>query len=401
MLFLTKMMNYIKTKGFILAFILLPIIVYSQSDKKSKQLFIQAGYQNGYVFATNDFLNGANAEKDTINSFQSFTIKLGKQTTGENQWEQLYKYPNYGIGVYMADFHNPEEIGTPFAIYGFFNAPFKRWNKLTFNYELGFGATFNWKSFNPITNNYNTSIGAGQSFFIDAGLNLQYCLTNRLDIETGFSLTHFSNGALKKPNEGINTIAPKISLKYNFENRPDFIKSEIFEYEKENEWLVSFFGGIKNVIFEDVTIDVIEKYEGINFPVFGISTVFNKQVSYKSKIGVGMSVSYNGALDAQAAVENNELEALDSPFIDKLQLSIYPSYELIINKVSLILQPSFYLYRKNIKTNTPVYYQKIGLKYQFTKDFFAGITLRSYDFKTSDFIEWNVGYRIKWRKKSK
>ena len=43
MLFLTKMMNYIKTKGFILAFILLPIIVYSQSDKKSKQLFIQAG----------------------------------------------------------------------------------------------------------------------------------------------------------------------------------------------------------------------------------------------------------------------------------------------------------------------------------------------------------------------
>lgn len=388
-----------------LLLLMIPFITYSQSDKKLKDNFfknlsIQTGYQNGYVFATNDFIKGANAEKDTINAFQAFTIKLAKQTTGVNQWEQLYKYPNYGFGIYMADFHNPEEIGTPFTIYGFFNAPFKRWNKLTFNYELGFGATFNWKSFNPVNNQYNISIGAGQSFFIDAGLNLQYNLTKKIDVETGFSLTHFSNGALKKPNKGINTIGPKISLKYNFEDRPNFIKNDIPVYEKENEWLISVFGGIKNVIFEDATIDVIEKYEGLNFSVFGISTLFNKQVSYKSKLGIGMSVSYNGAQDAQVAVENNELDALDSPFSDKLQVSIYPSYELIVNKVSLILQPAFYLYRKNLKNNTPVFHQRIGLKYYFSDNFFAGITLRDYDFQTSDFIEWNVGYRIKWEKNS-
>jgi hypothetical protein len=390
---------------FALLLLMIPFITYSQSDKKLKDNFfknisLQTGYQNGYVFATNDFIKGVNAEKDIINAFQSFTIKLAKQTTGKNQWEQLFKYPNYGIGIYMADFHNPEEIGTPFAIYGFFNAPFKRWNKLTFNYELGFGATFNWKSFNPVNNQYNISIGAGESFYIDAGLNLQYNLTKKLDLETGFSLTHFSNGALKKPNKGINTIGPKVSLKYNFADRPHFIKSEIPKYEKENEWLITFFGGIKNVIFEDATIDIIEKYEGLNFPVLGVSTVFNKQVSYKSKLGIGMSVSYNGALDAQVAVENNELDALDSPFSDKLQVSIYPSYELIVNKVSLILQPSFYLYRKNLKNNTPVFHQRIGLKYHFSDNFFAGITLRDYDFQTSDFIEWNVGYRIKWRGKS-
>ncbi|PKP12873.1 MAG: hypothetical protein CVU08_08260 [Bacteroidetes bacterium HGW-Bacteroidetes-3] len=390
---------------FALLLLMIPFITYSQSDKKLKDNFfknisLQTGYQNGYVFATNDFIKGVNAEKDIINAFQSFTIKLAKQTTGKNQWEQLFKYPNYGIGIYMADFHNPEEIGTPFAIYGFFNAPFKRWNKLTFNYELGFGATFNWKSFNPVNNQYNISIGAGESFYIDAGLNLQYNLTKKLDLETGFSLTHFSNGALKKPNKGINTIGPKVSLKYNFADRLHFIKSEIPKYEKENEWLITFFGGIKNVIFEDATIDIIEKYEGLNFPVLGVSTVFNKQVSYKSKLGIGMSVSYNGALDAQVAVENNELDALDSPFSDKLQVSIYPSYELIVNKVSLILQPSFYLYRKNLKNNTPVFHQRIGLKYHFSDNFFAGITLRDYDFQTSDFIEWNVGYRIKWRGKS-
>lgn len=377
-----------------------PVFVFSQTHHFFKNNGLKAGYQNGYVFATNDFIRGANAEKDTINAFQAFSLEFSKQTTGENQWEQLYKYPNYGFGIYMADFHNPEEIGTPFAIYGFFNAPFKRWSKWTFNYDIGFGATFNWKAFNPISNQYNISIGAGESFFIDVGLILQHNLTKKIDIEAGISLTHFSNGALKKPNKGINTIGPNIGLKYNFDDRPEFIKQEIPRFENENEWLIAVFGGINNVIFEAANIDVIEKYEGLNFPVVGISTVFNKQVSYKSKFGLGMSFSYNGALDAQVAVENNELDAIESPFVDKIQLSVFPSYELVMHRVSLILQPAFYLYRKKINNPTPVFHQRIGLKYYFPNNLFAGITLRDYDFQTSDFIEWTIGYRFKRNKSS-
>jgi hypothetical protein len=192
------------------------------------------------------------------------------------------------------------------------------------------------------------------------------------------------------------TIAPKISLKYNFYEPPSFIKQEIPEYKKENEWLISVFGGKKNVIFDSVNIDIIEKYEGVNFPVFGVSTTINRQISYKSKIGIGMSMSYDGSINAQVAVDANELEAVDGPFSDKLQVSIYPSYEFVINRFSLILQPAFYIYRKKLKNQSPVFHQRIGIKYHFSDNFFAGITLRDYQFHISDFIEWNVGYRIKW-----
>lgn len=381
---------------------LFPYLIFAQSDDKHKKnifgnMAIEGMYQNGYVFPTNDFIRGNNAEKDTIDAFQSFSLKLSKQTTGKNQWEQLFNYPKWGIGISVYDFHNPEEIGTPIALYGFFNAPFKRWDKLTLNYELGFGATFNWKAFDPVTNKHNIALGAGQSFLIDVGLNLQYNLTEHIDFEAGFSLIHFSNGALKKPNKGINTIAPKISLKYNFDDSPTFTKQEIPKYNKENEWLVSVFGGKKNVIFDSVNIDVIEKFEGLNFLVLGVSTVFNRQISYKSKIGIGMSISYNGAVNAQVAVDDNELEAIDGLFSDKLQVSIYPSYELVVNKFSLILQPAFYIYRKKLKNQSPIFHQRIGLKYHFTDSFFAGITLRDYKFHVSDFIEWNIGYRIKWK----
>lgn len=386
---------------YILLFLSISILNQAQTDSVGKHknriwenVSIQGMYQKGYVFATNDFLRGSNIESTRINAFQTFSLKYSTQTTGDKLWQQLYKYPNWGIGVYVADFYNPEEIGIPFALFGFFNAPFKRWDKLQFNYELGFGATFNWKSFNPVTNKYNIAIGAGESFMIDAGLNLEYNLTDRIEFVSGFSLTHFSNGALKKPNFGINTVAPKIGLKYNFYNHPAFRTQEVPVFSPKNEWLLSVFGGAKNVIFDSINIDIIEKYEGIYFPVFGISTAYNRQISYMSKIGFGMTFSYDGSVNTQIAIEENELDPVDGPLTDKLQLSIYPSYELVVNKVSLILQPAFYLYRKKIKNQSPDFHQRIGLKYNISDNLFVGITLRDYAFHVSDFVEWNLGFRI-------
>jgi hypothetical protein len=387
----------------ICSFILLnfPQFVNAQIDSTNllknriwNNLSIQASYQNGYVFGTNDFIKGNNAISDTINDFQALSFRLSKQTVGKKLWEQLYKYPEYGIGLYLADFQNPVEIGYPFGIYGFFNAPFKRWREFNFTYEIGFGATFNWKKYDPISNKYNISLGAGQSFLIDAGVSMQYFLTHNLIVEGGFSLTHFSNGALKMPNKGLNTIAPRLSIKYSFYEQPEFIENKVPEYSPNNEWLFTIFGGAKNVIFDSVDVDLVEKYEGLNYPVFGASMTFNRQVSYKSKIGLGMSVSYNGAYDAQVAVDNNELEPIYGSFSDKLQLSIFPSFELVVHKVSLLLQPAFYLYRKKTKNQSPIFYQKIGLKYHITDRFFLGMTLRDYKFHVSDFIEWNIGYRV-------
>ncbi len=388
-------------------FVIFSISLQSQaqtdSTRKSKksiwaQASLQTMYQNGYVFATNDFLRGNNIETDRINAFQAFSLKYSKQTTGQHQWEQKFNYPSWGIGIYIADFYNPEEIGNPIALFGYFNAPFIRWNKLSFNYEIGFGATFNWKSFNPISNQYNVAIGAGESFLIDAGLNLSYPIFKHFDLIAGFSFTHFSNGAIKKPNYGINTLAPKLSLKYNIDQNISFEHHSFPKYKPENEFLVSVFGGIKNVVYDSLNIDLAEKYEGIFFGVFGISAVYNRQISFKSKIGLGMTFSYDGSIDAQLAIEDGDLEQIDGPIGNKLQVSIYPSYEFVVNKLSLILQPAFYLYRKKLKNQSPTFHQRIGLKYHFTKNLFIGITLRDYAFHVSDYIEWNIGYRIKWVK---
>jgi len=394
-----KLVTFMINKLFLLLIILLSIKISAQTTNKdlpkySKLFELEFSYQNGYIFPTNNFVRGNNAENEKINAFQTFSLKLIKQTIGKKIWEQLFNYPEYGLGIYLADFHNPEEIGLPIAFYGYFTAPFQRWEKFTLNYEAGFGVAFNWNNYSP-SNAYNNAIGAKYTVYINLGMKVEYQLLKRFSIGLGVSLTHFSNGRLKAPNYGLNTIAPKISVIYKlYKPKLQFIKQNVPAFNKKNELYLSAFFGLKNIIYDSLNIAVSEKYEGESYYVFGLSTLFNRQVSYKSKIGLGIDFSYDGSVNAQIAVDNGQLQINGGAFSDKLQVSIFPSYELVINKVSIIIQPSFYIYRKKLKNQSPVFYQRVGLKYNFYKNFYVGLNLRAYQFHISDFIEWNIGYRI-------
>lgn len=360
---------------------------------------IRGTFQPGRVFPTNDFVRGHNFSNDTIDGYRALSFVLLKQTKGDKLWEQLFNYPVYGIGIYSAVFQETKELGTPIAVYGFFSAPFVRSNRLCFNYELGLGLTFNWRNFDPLSNPNNIAISAEKSVYIEAGLNVEYQLSKRYFLGAGYGLYHFSNGHLKLPNFGLNMQALKFSLRYQLNNADvSFVKNPVPPFAKHFEWDISVYGGAQNVIYSGNDVDIITKYEGLSFPVFGINNTFSRRVSYKSKIGAGFSVGYNGAINAQIAVENGELEEKDLPFGNHITMSVYPSYELVINKMALIIQPGFYIYRKKTAEATPLFYQRIGVKYHFYKNYYAGINLRAYKLHVSDFIEWNIGRSISWEK---
>ena len=90
------------------------------------------------------------------------------------------------------------------------------------------------------------------------------------------------------------------------------------------------------------------------------------------------------------------MDEVDLPFMDHIELSVYPSYELVVNRLSLLIQPGFYVYRKKTEELSPDFYQRVGVKYDFLKDYFFGVNLHAYKLHISDFIEWNIGRRINW-----
>lgn len=393
----------VNSKNFILIFALLNVlsskalysadISLSDSTKKQPDLTLFASYQQGKVLLTNDFVRGNNIKHIPINSFRAESLQLLRQTTGESLWEQLYKFPRYGFGIYSAQFIQSSEIGKPIAVYGVLGIPLLRLKKLSLCADFGLGLTFNWESFGE--DKYNIALGAEETVYINAGPSLEYSFENGFIVDLGASFTHFSNGALKKPNFGINTFAPKVSLGYNF-NRPKnpFIYQEVPEFQTKSEIITSFFTGWENVLYKGNDVDSVTKNKGVYYSTFGLSATYNRQVSYKSKIGVGLMVGYMGAVNSSISVVNGKLEDKDASFKEGFELSIFPSYELVINKLSLLIQPGFYLYRTKYVNRTPALYQRVGIKYDVQKDLSFGINLRAYSYYISDFIEWTVAYRF-------
>ncbi|QQR86933.1 MAG: acyloxyacyl hydrolase [Flavobacteriales bacterium] len=357
---------------------------------------IVPAFQYGYVFPTNHFLRGSNREQEPIRAFGAASIRLGKQTTGNKPWQLNYANPVYGVGISAIRFSEPEELGKPFAVFGYFNAPFHRWTKLSLEYDIALGLAFNWKPFNPVNNANNLSIGAKESVYLDVGVQAAFRLVGRFSGSAGLSIAHYSNGALKKPNLGVNTVAPRMALRYDLYtvplSRP--VKSQRAPFTASTQLDLSVFAGSQNVIYDSLPVDVVEGYEGVNFLAMGVNVCLARHLTHKSKIGFGFTADYNGAHDAQVSVDNGEVEAADSPFADKLQLSVFPSYELVVHRVSVLVQPSFYVARKNIPQQTPWFYQRIGIKYHAYRNLFVGVSLRAYQFNVSEFLEWNIGYRF-------
>jgi long-subunit fatty acid transport protein len=223
-----------------------------------------------------------------------------------------------------------------------------------------------------------------------------------VDLSAGFGFTHFSNGSVKLPNYGMNMIAPKFSLKYIFDKRPEFIKTEKPVYKPEMEWLILFSPSFRQIAFGYYDENNDSVAIAFDYKIFNLSGTFNYQITHMIKFGAGFDLSYNEAYGAKSVLVDGIPEKEDWQFKDKILFGVYPSFELVINKVSLIMQPGFYLYRKKVEDIvTPSTYQRIGLKYHFNNHWLAGINVRAFNFSKADFIEFNVGYRIMFQRAKK
>jgi hypothetical protein len=359
-------------------------------------------YQPGYVLPTNNFYKGTdsygnqtNRNRTPIKYYHAASVQIGRQTGGSKLWEQIYAYPYYGIGLSGFNFFDQNEMGKPSAVYLFLNAPFRRWDNLSLNYEIDFGLAFNWQPFDETANYYQIVIGSEKTAYFDMGLNLTYQLSKHFNATVGLSFSHFSNGGIVQPDYGVNLGGARIGLKYLFNGRPLFIKREIPGYKKENEWLLAFNTGFKQVLFDTA----YNNYVRVNYNAFGITSTYNWQTHYKSKWGIGIDFTYDGSIGSHIEFDGNNIKRTDPPFINKCSVGLYPSYELVIDRLSIILQPGIYILRKNIEGQSPLFYQRIGVKYHILHNAFVGINVRAYEFTIADYIEWTLGYRIKWSRK--
>ena len=82
---------------------------------------------------------------------------------------------------------------------------------------------------------------------------------------------------------------------------------------------------------------------------------------------------------------------------DYKRVSVFVGYELFINKISFEFQFGAYVYRP-FDEDMPIY-ERLGVKYYFTKQVFSSLSLKTHGSK-AEAIEYGIGVRL-WKKRYK
>ena len=158
--------------------------------------FVRVAYSWTRVLTPSKLVSGEDVAR-------TLTFDIGRQADGTRDWHRIYNYPSYGVGVLIGRFDQQQELGHPFATYGFFSWPFPVSDRAQVTADFGLGVSWNWSGFDPQTNPTNTALGSAAAYHVDGGVALRYLADSRTSLYAGMSVAHWSNGGTKQPNLGL------------------------------------------------------------------------------------------------------------------------------------------------------------------------------------------------------
>lgn len=345
---------------------------------------LSLNYGYGKILPTSDFVKGDNLTQEVLDRFQTFSAKILFQNPGYQQWQKVYRGPYYGLGFSISDLYNPKEIGRPKSMYGVLGLPVFRMKRLEVYSEFQLGMAWAWKYYDPLTNPLNLVNGGGITVHLDIGLNANFALNQYLDLGIGGHFIHFSNGAMERPNRGFNIFTPTVELKYYLAKRPD-IKSIPFpeKAKKHNSLLIMLSYGNQQ----------LGEFEFANdyYAVAGISSILFRQFSNKFRLGIGTDANFWWGLNQFRA------GSPEQPNLDNLTLGFIIQPEMTVGRLSFV--GGVGVYGRHLK-HAPFtqYYQRLGVRYDFYKDWSCGFYIRAIEFYRAEFLEFSLGHTIEWKK---
>jgi hypothetical protein len=312
--------------------------------------------------------------------YSSINISNSWEVSPNSVYSRIYRKPKLGVGLSFISFHN-QQLGDPYMIYGYTEIPINkkegRWN---FTYGLGAGLAWNFHHYDKINNAGNEVIGSSVNAHLQASINASYWLNNNFLIGIGTGFRHFSNGALQKPNAGINIIPLQFTLQYKMREitvanvapqLPPFQKH--WSYTIYNSVGAKQFGRDEPVVFKDL---------------FGVNAGYQFSYKYKAVAGFDLTFTDGG---------QNRVKGDASNFSKSVSYGPYLGWEwYLTDRIYIPIYCGVYLHRNLKNEEEGALFQRLGIRYLLlpSRQLGVGIGLKTH-LGSADFIELNLGYTFR------
>ncbi len=351
---------------------LLLFFVSNAQEKFTDNLVVSGNYQIGYIIPEYSVVGY------TVDShIQSFDLSFHKEKTGKDIYEQLYHYPQMGLALFYTTLGNREIYGQAFAANYFFRITLISGKKFRLFNRMGIGLGYLTKTFNLEDNYLNVVIGSHLNIHYNLRFGSSYQISDRMSINAGVSLDHYSNGNTNEPNIGLNLLAAYTGLNYRMGKKLERIENDISPFGHGHTFEVFTSIGAKR------TRSFLSNY------YVALSTAFeyNYKLSRSVNLGAGIDVFYDSSVKPQLEAENESISPTDN-----FQTGVHISQTLVYRNFRFTLQEGLYVGLTNQLHHKPIYSRGI-LKYYINDNFSVRLAMKSH-LHILDYPEIGFGYKF-------
>lgn len=307
----------------------------------------------------------------------AFEVTLTKQAPENRLWSKQYGYPEFGLTYLWFDLGSPTYLGVAHCLLPSVNFTLNgRGERSTFFFRMAYGVSYVTKTFDRETNYKNTGISQHVNPAVNFLLEYRYTISPSVNLRTGGSLSHISNGSLTKPNAGLNLPTFYLGVGYRF-NGSMHVKTNFNADSLDiphGALTLITYGGAK----EESPIG------SGRYPIGGISCEYTWRTTPFHRLGVGFDAMYNGT-------STNNITSRSVHGIALTRLGANLHYEFQVGRIGINLGIGPYLYGID-KTGGPLY-ERLGLRYFVSKKMFAHMALKTH-WGNADYIEYGLGIRL-------
>ncbi len=352
-----------------------------------------------YIFPTSSFLKGNNAERKIIRGAFSAHLKYLFRYRPGSSAECIYGDVYQGAGLGFYTFGESRQLGNPVAFYLFQGARIAHLSSwVSLHYEWNFGLSAGWKPYHPYYNSYNTTIGSKVNAYINANFYLRWKLSPGVNLISGLTLSHFSNGNTKIPNAGLNTIGGNFGLECNFYRKDDLELQETkrpsvrLPFRRHFTYDFVFFGS-----WHDRLVKTSDGFSPSPeaYPVFGFNFAPMYNLSYKLRLGVSLDGTFDGGAnlhtDGEVYGSVSRSDIVRPPLGEQFALGLSGRAEYVMPFFTVGVGIGANVIGKN---DLNVFYQLLTLKIALSRMAFLHVGYSLLNFNEPNFLMLGIGFRF-------
>ncbi len=304
----------------------------------------------------------------------TYSIDVGAvwQYDGSKSWHNHFNRPKFGFNANYTNFGFREVLGESYGIQSFLYLPFFRKNHWSFGSKMAAGVAYVSKKFHQQTNPKNNAIGSHLNGAVTLGVLLERQFK---DWSSGLeiSMAHWSNGAYRLPNLGLNV--PYLALNFDYYFEP--IGREQKHQEQEQFSTPKWRWGSQLI----ASAKEVYPTGGSRYGVASFTQFLQYKIGKVSYVEWGADAIYNQSIIVEVEGDYQQLK--------NWQLGSYLGYVLPVQRFELIVAMGRYLL--NPLDPRGMWYHKFGGRLRLTDQLMANISIKSHWAK-ADYFEYGLTY---------